>query len=48
MIYASEKAIKIVLFFFLLGFFLLTVYFVGEVKKIEKVYEDIARQMYEL
>ena len=45
MIYTSEKGIKVIMLVFLLVFFFVVVYFVSEVKKVEKTYDDIAQEL---
>ncbi len=44
MIYASGKTTRLILIICLFGFFLLTLYFLNEVKKIEKIYDNITAQ----
>jgi len=45
MIYASENVTRWILIFCLFVFFVLTMYFINEVKKIEKYYDDLAEQI---
>ena len=42
MIYTSEKGIRIILIAFLLGFSFFVIYFIGEMKKIESIYDNIS------
>ena len=46
MIYASEKGIKIVMVVVLLWFFLMAMYFMSEMKKVEHVYDGITEELY--
>jgi len=41
MIYTSEKGIIFIMIAFLLSVFIFVIYFMGETKKIENLYDDI-------